>query len=309
MKLLTREANSFSRNNSLHDTPPRYHREAGYALIVMMIMATVLLISLAAALPSVYQEAQREKEQELIFRGNQYARAVYLFHNQMGRYPVSVKELLSTNGQRFLRQAYRDPMTPSGKWRFIHATAAGIPIDSRTQTLTPQNPINATGSPGSSSTPATTGGFGASSSSGFGTSTPPGGPGTSAPATGGQPNAQKPSSDCQNSQVPNNSPTTEEANPILGTFIVGVASCSEHASIMVYNKKSQYGDWEFLGTTYIVTGIPGTVAPPAIQNPGSPTTPGQGFGSPTSNPSSPGTSPAGTGPSSGGTQDPSTSQP
>jgi len=264
----------------------------------MMIMATVLLISLAAVLPSVYQEAQREKEQELIFRGNQYARAIYLFHNQMGRFPVSVKELLSTNGQRFLRHAYRDPMTPSGKWRFIHATATGIPIDSRTQTLTPQNPVNPGGGTTTSNAPTTSaGGFGTSSSSspGFGTSAVPGETGTSTTGANGQTNAQKPSPDCQNAQVANNSPTTQESSPILGTFIVGVASCSEHTSIMVYNKKNQYGDWEFLGTTYIVIGIPGTVAPPAIQGPGQPASPGPGLGSPPTSPSNPGSSSGGTG--------------
>ena len=296
MKLLTRKASSFSRSNPLESVCQRCHPEKGYALIAMMIMATVLLISLAAVLPSVYQEAQREKEQELIFRGNQYARAVFLFHNQLGRYPVSVKELVSTNGMRFLRQAYRDPMTPSGKWRFIHATATGIPIDSRTQTLTPQNPVNPLGNTAASTAPSAPGGFGASSSSpGFGSSPTTGQSSTTTP-TNGQPNAPKPSPDCQNAQVPNSSSTTEESSPILGTFIVGVASCSDHVSIMTYNKKSQYSDWEFLGTTYIVTGIPGTVAPPAIQNPGQPTTPGQGgpatgFGQPT-----------------GGSQNPSSSQ-
>ncbi|MGH9430581.1 MAG: hypothetical protein ACRD3T_03480 [Terriglobia bacterium] len=310
MNLLTRQANSFSRNSCLPETSPRSHRDSGYALIVMMIMATVLLISLAAALPSVYQEAQRGKEQELIFRGNQYARAIYLFHAKMGRYPTTVKELLKTNSMRFLRQPYRDPMTPSGKWRFIHATATGIPIDSRTQTLTPQNPVNALGgfgpsstTPGASTTP---GGFGTSNSpgnspGGFGTSPSTGGLG-SATSANGQAKSQKPSPDCQNSQVRSTSPAVGEANPILGTFIVGVASCSEHASIMTYNKKNRYGDWEFLGTTYIVTGIPGTVAPPAIQGPGQPPTPG--FGSPPSGPG-PGTSPTGFGPPTGGTQDPS----
>ncbi|MGH9455949.1 MAG: hypothetical protein ACRD2O_18505 [Terriglobia bacterium] len=304
MKVLTRKDSSSFRSSRPQDTPQHGLREAGYALIAMMIMATVLLISLGAVLPSVYQEAQRQKEQELIFRGNQYARAVYLFHAKMGRYPTSVKELLSTNDLRFLRQAYRDPMTRSGKWRFIHATANGIPIDSRTLTLTPQNQVNAAGGFGSSSTPSNSGGFGTSNSSqGFGNSTSTGSPGSSTP-TNGQVNVQKPSPDCQNAQASNNSPTTEEAKPVFGTFIVGVASCSDHASIMVYNKKNQYSDWEFLGTTYIVTGIPGTVVPPAMQNPGTPATPGQGPGLPTANPSTPGTSPTGFGPPTGNQRDP-----
>ena len=323
MKVLTSRASSSSRSSRPQAPPQYFPREAGYALIAMMIMATVLLISLAAVLPSVYQEAQRQKEQELIFRGNQYARAVYLFHAKMGRYPTTVKELLSTNDLRFLRQAYRDPMTRSGKWRFIHATANGIPIDSRTLSLPPQIQANPAGGFGPSSTSSTSstsfssGEFGTSNSSpgfgnsasasGFGNSTSTGGPGSSTSANG-QANAQKPSPDCQNAQAANNSPTTEEAKPVFGAFIVGVASCSDRASIMVYNKKNQYSDWEFLGTTYIVTGIPGTVVPPALQNPGAPAIPGQGPGLPTANPSTPGTSPTGFGPPTGNQQDPFGSQ-
>src|ERR1017187_6547030 len=92
----------------------------GVVLLIVMIVATLLLIALTAALPRVYQEGQREREEELIFRGTQYGKAVALFHKQFGRYPVNTKELLQTNGIRFLRQEYRDPMDPKGKWRFIH---------------------------------------------------------------------------------------------------------------------------------------------------------------------------------------------
>jgi type II secretory pathway pseudopilin PulG len=287
MKHLIRKANSSSPSKPPQDFPPSYFSEPGYALIVLMIMATVLLISLAAALPSVYQEAQREREKELIFRGNQYARAVYLFHNQMGRYPVSVKELLSINGIRFLRRAYRDPMTPSGKWRFIHANAAGIPIDSRTQTLTPQNPANPGAGPSPPSAPTSSTGFGTGSSTpSAGLDSASSGPQNSNPS-GGPARIQTPSPDCQNSQVPSTSGATEESNPILGTFIIGVASCSDHSSIMTYNKKSRYSDWEFLGTTYVVMGIPGAIAPPALQNPGQPSGSGQGAGASPASPSGP----------------------
>ena len=100
-----------------------------------MMVATLLLIGLTATLPSVYQEGRREQEAELIFRGTQYARAVALFHKQLNRYPTSTKELLQTNGIRFLRQEYRDPLDREGKWRFIHVNAAGVLIDSKNQPL------------------------------------------------------------------------------------------------------------------------------------------------------------------------------
>lgn len=104
-------------------------------LIIVMMMATLLLIGLAAVLPSVYQEGQREREEELVFRGYEYGRAVARFHQQFNRYPVSVKELLQTNGIRFLRKEYLDPMDPKGKWRFIHVNAAGVLLDSKNQPL------------------------------------------------------------------------------------------------------------------------------------------------------------------------------
>ncbi len=97
-----------------------------------MMIVTVLLIALTAALPSVYTEGQREREEELLFRGSQYKRAIGLYRRQFNRFPTSVKDLLETNGLHFLRRPFRDPMSRSGKWRFIHANAAGVPIDSKT---------------------------------------------------------------------------------------------------------------------------------------------------------------------------------
>ena len=105
----------------------------GVVLIIVMMVATLLLVALTTVLPSVYQEGQREREEELIFRGTQYGRAVALFHRRFGRFPTSTKELLQTSGMRFLRKEYRDPMDPQGKWRFIHINAAGVLLDSKNQ--------------------------------------------------------------------------------------------------------------------------------------------------------------------------------
>ncbi len=103
--------------------------EGGYALLIMMMMVTLLLVLLTTALPSIYLEGQREREEELIFRGNEYARAIGLFRRRFNRFPTSVNELLRTNGLHFLRHAYPDPMSRKGKWRFIHATINGALLD------------------------------------------------------------------------------------------------------------------------------------------------------------------------------------
>src|SRR5208337_1645674 len=94
--------------------------------------------------------------------GTQYARAVAGFHQKFQRYPTSVNELTKlTNGFRFLRKEFADPMTANGKWRFIHANGQGILLDSKTQG--PQS--GGQGQPGAGQG---TGGFGLSGPSGVG---------------------------------------------------------------------------------------------------------------------------------------------
>lgn len=100
-------------------------RESGYALLVVLLLAALVLIALAAVAPRVLTQGQREKEEELIFRGEQYRRAIGVFYKKLNRYPNTVEELLRTNDRSFLRREYRDPMTPDGKWRFIRVGPNG----------------------------------------------------------------------------------------------------------------------------------------------------------------------------------------
>ena len=50
--------------------------EGGYTLVALLAMMTVLALFAMAAAPSVQQQAQREREQEAIFRGEQVADAI-----------------------------------------------------------------------------------------------------------------------------------------------------------------------------------------------------------------------------------------
>src|SRR5208282_5925446 len=89
-------------------------RAHGYALLLVMMAVTLLLVSLMVAVPDIFTQDRREREEELMFRGNQYARAVAMFHAKYNRYPTKVKEMLQTNNIRFLRKEYKDPMTKDG---------------------------------------------------------------------------------------------------------------------------------------------------------------------------------------------------
>ena len=68
----------------------------------MAIMITVVM-------PVWKQAAQREKEEELVFRGKQYVHAIGLFQRKFANaYPPNIDVLVE---QRFLRKKFKDPIT------------------------------------------------------------------------------------------------------------------------------------------------------------------------------------------------------
>src|SRR5688572_13344051 len=84
-------------------------RERGYAMAALLVAMGVMAVVLSVALPVWRTLSQREKEEELIFRGNQYARAVNLYQRKFGTaYPPSFDALVAG---RFLRKKYKDPIT------------------------------------------------------------------------------------------------------------------------------------------------------------------------------------------------------
>ncbi len=240
--------------------------EKGYVLLIMMMMATLLLISLTAAVPSIYVEGQREKEKELIFRGEQYARAIELFHMQFHRYPTSVKELLHTNNMSFLRQAYRDPMAKNGEWRFIHATATGIILDSKI--LGP--PGRPKGLPGGTNSPGQSSSTGAQ---GTGSQTAQSNSQQNGPEMGNFSLFGSGPGSPQTQQGSGSSTSLFGKNKLVGAYIVGVASTSHQHSIGVFDNRTEYDEWEFLG----IPGAPGapnlagtSLVPGAAAQPGQP---------------------------------------
>ncbi|HSC26239.1 MAG TPA: type II secretion system protein, partial [Vicinamibacterales bacterium] len=92
-------------------------RERGYAMAALLVSLAVMSVLMSVALPVWRQQAQREKEAELAFRGEQYARAIALYrHKNANNFPPSIDVLVQG---RYLRKKYRDPMTPDGEFRII----------------------------------------------------------------------------------------------------------------------------------------------------------------------------------------------
>jgi type II secretory pathway pseudopilin PulG len=101
--------------------------EAGYNLVILMVAITVMNILIAATLPAWSQAIQREKEEELIFRGFQYAEAIRVFQIRFGRLPVRLDELIKTE-PRSIRQLWKDPMTADGKWGILFQGQPQVPL-------------------------------------------------------------------------------------------------------------------------------------------------------------------------------------
>ena len=89
-------------------------------MAALLVSMAVMAIVATALLPAWRTMAQREKEAELIFRGEQYARAINLYQRRYGN--ASPPNLDVLVNERFLRKKYKDPIT-GGDFQVITAGA------------------------------------------------------------------------------------------------------------------------------------------------------------------------------------------
>ena len=75
-------------------------------MAALLVAMAIMAIGMMALLPAWRQQVQREKEAELAFRGEQYARAIYLFRTKNGNQPPPNIDVLVQG--RFLRKKYLD---------------------------------------------------------------------------------------------------------------------------------------------------------------------------------------------------------
>jgi type II secretory pathway pseudopilin PulG len=88
----------------------------GYAMAALLVAMSVMAVLLSVALPTWSQMIRREREEELIFRGNQYARAINLYQRRFANAsPQSLDTLIE---QRLLRKKFKDPLSPNEDGEF-----------------------------------------------------------------------------------------------------------------------------------------------------------------------------------------------
>ncbi len=87
-------------------------------LIIFLVVLTMMMIALTAAAPRLAQQIQRDREIEMIHRGEQYARGIQRYYKKFNRYPGRIEDLENTNTIKFIRKRYKDPIT-GGPWRLV----------------------------------------------------------------------------------------------------------------------------------------------------------------------------------------------
>jgi type II secretory pathway pseudopilin PulG len=101
---------------------------AGFTLVGVVVAIAILTILLAAVGPSIATILERDREQELVFRGKQYARAILAFQKRYGRYPNDLEEMFK-NRPRTIRRLWKDPMCNCDDWKVIIAgTPDAVPM-------------------------------------------------------------------------------------------------------------------------------------------------------------------------------------
>jgi type II secretory pathway pseudopilin PulG len=175
-------------------------------MAALLVGMSIMAILMGAALPVWNKQAQREREEEYLFRAHEYARAVMKFRQRIANTnPPTVDVLVQ---QRFLRRKYKDPIT-GDDFQLVYQTAGAGIQPGGPGAATPGGPVL----PGAGTSPGGTspGGTSPGATSPFGTPTN---------STGG-------------------TPTAGTGAP----GIIGVVSKSKGTSIKIYNGRTRYDQW------------------------------------------------------------------
>jgi len=212
-------------------------------MAALLVAMSIMAIMMTVVMPVWKHAATREKEEELIFRGQQYARAIGLFQKKFANaYPPTIDVLVD---QKFLRKKFKDPITNDD---FL-PLAAG----------------QAAGAPGQTGPGGQRGGA------------QPSGRGQATPGTVGQ---QQPTQAQPGSTLRGVSPIgTPGAGGGTTAGISGVTSKSKAESIRLYNGRSHYNEWAFVYVPAVQApgaGAPGAATPGGVGPNGRPGGPGTG---------------------------------
>jgi type II secretory pathway pseudopilin PulG len=96
---------------------------AGFTYIGLLMLIAMMGFALTVV-AQIWQTVQtRDKEEELLFVGNEIRRAIGTYAANAASYPHSLEDLLKDPGfpgvRRYLRKIYRDPITGRAEWGLL----------------------------------------------------------------------------------------------------------------------------------------------------------------------------------------------
>lgn len=104
-------------------------RQRGFTYLGILIVIAVMGAGMAAYGQIASHASQREKEAELLFRGEQYRAAIASYYKKESRYPQTLADLVEDRRYpmpvRHLRRLYEDPMTGKANWGVVESPEGG----------------------------------------------------------------------------------------------------------------------------------------------------------------------------------------
>jgi type II secretory pathway pseudopilin PulG len=209
----------------------RSSSDRGYAMAALLVGMAVMAVVLSAAMPVWSTQSKRIKEDELVFRGEQYARAIMLYQRKYANaLPPSIDVLVN---ERFLRKKYLDPITGEEFQPLTGAVGANAPNG---------------GSAGGSTTPGRSGGSASGGRTGGGGRSSAFGPSSGSQGQGQTSSFGRGTGSGTVSTVstgPGSARTTSTGFG-GGGGIAGVTSKSKEKSLRLYNGRDVYNEWSFV---------------------------------------------------------------
>ncbi|MBS0424043.1 MAG: type II secretion system protein [Proteobacteria bacterium] len=214
--------------------------EDGFVYLWALFAVALAGIVMAGAGQVWQVKAQREKEAQLLYVGEEFRKAIMSYYNTgTKQLPESLGDLLQDkrlpNIKHHLRKIYLDPVTNTAEWGLIEESSPG-------SNVTPNTNTNATSgnNPASNVTPA------AGNNPMLATQSTPG---SSSPVPGNNPTSGN--SPAPGSAMPNSNPAISNINK----RIVGVYSLSEKKPVKKdkfperyakFSEAATYRDWKFV---------------------------------------------------------------
>ncbi len=211
--------------------------ERGYAMAALLVAMSVMAIMLSTAMPVYQTVARREREAELVFRGEQYARAIALFQRKYANaLPPDVDVLID---QRFLRRKYKDPIT-GGDFQFLGPASPELAEALGTTPQQAQDTLRGRGAGGRGTT---TSPFGRAQQ---GRESGAQGTGQGAGRSGFSPISRGNTFTPIGRGAQTAAGQASNAQGVGGGGVLAVASKSTQTSMRLYNGKDKYNQWVFM---------------------------------------------------------------